>query len=57
MNWLERFRDWCRGYSDADLTNVRSKLEYAEHNPTPGDIVYFNPAEMRAYWDNRKALS
>lgn len=42
------FRDWWRGYSDADWDNMIEKLA-SPHLREPGSWVKISEAELRAY--------
>lgn len=46
MTFRERWRDWRRGYTDADAENVIRKIAQEKR---PGGIVLVSDSELRAH--------
>lgn len=47
MTWRQLFRDFLRGFSDADLESLSAKLERVG-DIAPGHIIYLTNAEAAA---------
>lgn len=47
MQFMDRFRDWCRGYSEADIEAALDKVE-RHWMLAPGSIIPFTGREMKA---------
>jgi hypothetical protein len=44
----EQLRDWMRGYSAADIENVRAKIQDHRAEFLPGEMIRVSIGEMRA---------
>lgn len=47
MRWADKFRDWCRGYSEADIDSALEKIEGHWTLPA-GSIIPLRGCEMKA---------